>query len=96
MIDMNVYHNLINIKLIRNGEYDMNELMDLKKIVEKFSESQWDVLDQPSKKWLEATTELLQAIQAADEVCGQCGCEFDELYKKALGILNGSFKTDSI
>jgi len=74
----------------------MNELKELLKIVDKFSESKWDVLDQPSKKWLEATIELFHAIQNADQVCGECGCELDALYKKALGILNDSFKTDSI
>jgi len=66
---------------------------ELVKIIEKFAESGWNLLDAPSKKWLadngsaETTTKLLKAIEQADKECGSCGCEFDPLYKKALELL---------
>ena len=67
--------------------------VELVKIVEKFAESGWDLIDAPSKKWLEANgsvetaSELLKAVEQADKDCGSCGCEFDPLYKKALELL---------
>ena len=66
---------------------------ELVKIIEKFAESGWDLINAPSKKWLaangsaETTTKLLKAIEQADKECGSCGCEFDPLYKKALELL---------
>lgn len=66
---------------------------ELVKIIEKFAESGWDLLDAPSKKWLatngsaETTAELLKAVEQADKECGSCGCKFDPLYKKALELL---------
>lgn len=71
---------------------------ELVEIITKFSESDWDLIDSPSKAWLKAInddnlsqdilTDLIDAIKKADEVCGSCGCEFDPLYKKALVLLN--------
>lgn len=66
---------------------------ELVKIVEKFAESGWDLIEAPSKKWLAAdgspnmSVELLKAVEQADKDCGSCGCEFDPLYKKALELL---------
>jgi hypothetical protein len=70
---------------------------ELVKIVTKFAESGWDLIDVPSKAWLAAidknslsndtTTELIKAIEQADTECGSCGCEFDPLYKRALELL---------
>jgi len=64
---------------------------ELTKIVEKFAESGWDVIDAPAKKWLESegdtTADLIKATQQADKDCGSCGCEFDPLYKRALELL---------
>ena len=66
---------------------------ELVKIIEKFAESGWGLIDAPSKEWLaddgssDSTTKLLEAIQKADKECGNCGCEFDPLYKKALELL---------
>jgi len=65
----------------------------LVKIVEKFAECGWDVIDAPAKKWLaakgsmDASEELIKAVIQADNDCGRCGCEFDPLYKKALALL---------
>ncbi len=71
-----------------------NELIQ---ILTKFAESGWDVIDAPSKVWLNATingevseavtAELVTAIKKADDECGSCGCEFDPLYKRALLLL---------
>ncbi len=63
----------------------MNE--ELKGILEKFAGSGWDLIAEPSKRWLSGgceKEELLAAIARADEECGSCGCEFDPLYKKVL------------
>lgn len=74
-----------------------NQQEELKKIVTKFSESGWDVIDAPAKAWLSAedgtgadevaTAGLIKAVEQADAECGSCGCEFDPLYKRALELL---------
>jgi hypothetical protein len=66
-------------------------------IVTKFAGSGWDVIDIPSKAWLKhkdeseisktARLELIRAIEKADKECGNCGCEYDALYKRALILL---------
>jgi hypothetical protein len=66
---------------------------ELVKIVEKFAESGWNLIVEPSKKWLavngsaEMAEELLKSVEQADKECGSCGCEFDPLYKRALELL---------
>ena len=70
---------------------------ELVKILTKFAESGWDVIDAPSQVWLNANTnggisdaitaELVAAVTKADHECGSCGCEFDPLYKRALILL---------
>lgn len=68
--------------------------VELIKIIEKFSQSGWDLIDVPSKKWLadnkasNVTAELIKAVEQADKECGSCGCEFDPLYKRALDLLS--------
>lgn len=67
--------------------------VELNEIIKKFSESGWELIDVPSKKWLadnkssNATAELIKAVVQAEKECGSCGCEFDPLYKKALELL---------
>ncbi len=67
--------------------------VELTKIIEKLSESGWDLIDLPSKKWLaddkssNTAAELIKAVEQADKECGSCGCEFDPLYKRALELL---------
>lgn len=61
----------------------------LVQILDKFSESGWDLIAVPSKAYLEGNLEgkdLITAIEQADEQCGSCGCELDELYKQALSM----------
>lgn len=65
----------------------MNEL---KSIMEKFSASGWDLIAVPAKEWLDGKgvkTDLVSAIKQADKECGNCGCELDPLYKRALELL---------
>lgn len=64
---------------------------ELVKIIKKFAESGWDLIDTPSKAWLDSkksNAELLPIIEQADKECGSCGCEFDPLYKRALELLS--------
>lgn len=58
-------------------------------IITKFAKSDWDLIASPSKAWLEgngSSKELLESIEQADKECGDCGCEFDGLYKKVLAM----------
>ena len=62
---------------------------ELIKIMEKFVASGWDLIDEPSKAWLngkKSTEELIPIIVQADKECGSCGCEFDPLYKRVLEL----------
>lgn len=64
---------------------------ELVKIITKFAESGWNLIDAPSKAWLDSknsNAELLPVIEQADKECGSCGCEFDPLYKRALELLS--------
>lgn len=74
---------------------ELNE--ELIRIITKFAESGWDLIDIPSKEWLRArndpekikikTINLIDAIKNANHLCGNCGCEFDCIYKRALELL---------
>jgi glutathione peroxidase-family protein len=60
---------------------------ELKQIMEKFADSGWDLIAVPAKAWLNGKgdkQELITAVEQADKECGNCGCEFDPLYKKVL------------
>ena len=69
--------------------------MENKRLVEiltQFAECGWDVIDGPSKNWLnkkddETTQKLTAALKQAKEDCGSCGCEMDPLYAEALELL---------
>ncbi len=64
-----------------------SDKMEFDEILTKFAESGWDVIEEPSRAWLEGKgdkEELIAAIMQADSECGSCGCEFDPLYKRAL------------
>lgn len=65
-------------------------MTELREILEKFASCGWDLIDKPSRDFLdgkENMAELIAAIKEADAQCGSCGCEFDPLYKKALELL---------
>jgi flavin reductase (DIM6/NTAB) family NADH-FMN oxidoreductase RutF len=70
----------------------MKHSAELKGILEKFATSGWDVIDGPSKAYLDgkgSKDALTAAIREADAACGSCGCEYDALYKRALQLLSG-------
>jgi hypothetical protein len=63
---------------------------ELQKILEQFANSEWDLIDGPTKAFLSGENNkdsLITAIRQADKECGSCGCEFDPLYKQALTLL---------
>ncbi len=63
---------------------------ELTMIITKFADSGWDLIDEPSRAWLEgrmSSEELLPILMEADLECGSCGCEFDSLYKIATELL---------
>lgn len=63
---------------------------ELKKIMEKFAASNWDLIAIPAKEWLDGKSNkdsLISAIKQADKECGSCGCELDALYKRALELI---------
>lgn len=63
---------------------------ELKTIMEKFAESDWELISVPAKHWLDGKgdkDDLVNAVRQADKECGSCGCELDPLYKRALELL---------
>lgn len=63
---------------------------ELKTIMQKFAASGWDLIADPAREWLDGKSNkdtLVSAIKQADEECGNCGCELDQLYKRALELL---------
>ncbi len=65
-------------------------MSELKTIMGKFAASGWDLIAVPAQQWLEGKADkeaLLSAIKQADEECGNCGCELDPLYKRALELI---------
>lgn len=63
---------------------------ELRAIMEKFCASGWDLISVPARQWLDGKADrevLISAIKQADKECGNCGCDLDPLYKKALELL---------
>ena len=63
---------------------------ELKSIMEKFVASDWDLISIPAQQWLDGKANrdtLVLAIKQVDEECGNCGCELDPLYKRALELI---------
>lgn len=64
---------------------------ELKFIMEKFAASDWDLIAVPAQQWLDGKGDknaLVSAVKQADKECGNCGCELDPLYKRALELMN--------
>ena len=62
---------------------------ELVRLITKFAESGWDLISVPAKAWLGGKGNrdaLIAAIEQATESCGNCGCELDPLYRRALGL----------
>jgi hypothetical protein len=68
----------------------MTEKEELREIIIKFAESEWDLIDAHAKGWLAgglcAKEDFVKAVEQADEECGSCGCEYDALYKRFLAL----------
>lgn len=65
-------------------------MRELKSIMEEFVASGWDLIAVPAQQWLDGKADretLVSAIKQADKECGECGCELDPLYKRALELL---------
>lgn len=63
---------------------------ELNKILETFAASGWDLIAVPAQEWLNGNGDrekLVSAIRQAEKECGNCGCELDPLYPKALSLL---------
>ena len=63
---------------------------ELKISMEKFVESGWNLISEPAQQWLDGKYDkdiLVSAIKQADKECGNCGCDLDSLYKRALELL---------
>lgn len=61
-----------------------------KEMMEKFAASGWELLSLPALRWLKGNAdgdESISAIMRADKECGNCGCEFDPLYKRAIELI---------
>jgi hypothetical protein len=66
-----------------------NIRIELTAILSKFAGSGWELIEEVSKNWLSGkcnTQRLIAAIEQADLECGNCGCEFDPLYKRVLEL----------
>ena len=64
---------------------------ELKSIMEKFAASGWELISVPAQQWLDGKRDketLMAAIKQADKECGNCGCDLDPLYKRALTLLS--------
>ena len=63
---------------------------ELEAIMQKFAASGWDLIAVPAQEWLDGKADkdtLVSAIKQADKECGNCGCELDPLYKRAMELL---------
>lgn len=62
----------------------------LKSIMEKFAVSGWDLISVPAQQWLDGKSDkdtLISAIKQTHKECGSCGCDLDQLYKRALELV---------
>lgn len=65
-------------------------MKELNKILETFASSRWDLIAVPAQEWLDRNGDkekLVTATRQAEKECGNCGCELDPLYPKALTLL---------
>lgn len=63
---------------------------ELESIMEKFVASGCALIAIPAQQWLDGKFDknaLVSAIKQADKECGNCGCELDSLYKRALELI---------
>jgi hypothetical protein len=62
---------------------------ELRSILKRFADSGWELISQPANAYLcgeSCKDALIRAVEQAEEECGDCGCEYDALYKRFLAL----------
>ena len=62
---------------------------ELRSILKRFADSGWELISVPADAYLcgeSVKDELIAAVEQANEECGNCGCEYDELYRRFLEL----------
>ena len=60
---------------------------ELRIILKRFADSEWELIAAPANAYLDGedcNDSLIAAVEQANEECGSCGCEYDELYRRFL------------
>jgi len=64
---------------------------ELTMIMTKFADCGWDLIDGPAEAWVsgsKSNADMMAIVVQANGECGNCGCEFDTLYKRAIELLS--------
>ena len=62
---------------------------ELRSILKRFADSGWELISLPANAYLcgeSCKDELILAVEQANEECGDCGCEYDALYRRFLAL----------
>ena len=62
---------------------------ELRTILKRFADSGWELISAPASAYLAGESckdELVAAVEQANEECGDCGCEYDALYRRFLAL----------
>ncbi|MDP3447411.1 MAG: hypothetical protein Q8S22_05055 [Eubacteriales bacterium] len=62
---------------------------ELRSILRRFADSGWELISAPANAYLcgeSCKDELIRAVEKANEECGDCGCEYDALYRRLLAL----------
>ena len=65
------------------------EEYELRSILKRFADSGWELISAPANAYLcggSCKDELISAVEQANEECGDCGCEYDALYRRLLAL----------
>lgn len=65
------------------------EEYELRTILRRFADSGWELISVPSSAYLAGESckdALIAAVEQANEECGDCGCEYDALYRRLLAL----------
>ena len=62
---------------------------ELRSILKRFADSGWELISVPASAYLcgeSCKDELIRAVEQANVECGDCGCEYDALYRRFLAL----------
>lgn len=62
---------------------------ELRSILRRFADSGWELISAPANAYLcgeSCNDELIAAVEQANAECGDCGCEYDALYRRFLAL----------